>query len=381
MDPDGRGLGVAPASDALEVSVVRDDAAEDRDRSASHRDEAASDRDAAAARRSETKSGRLNSRADREASAGDRLSAEQDRLFAALDREFAEFDRRESGRERADHTGGDAAGWSEAGRRRDLAAVLRDEAATRRDELAVHRMSLALTRDREAALRDRRADMSDALSDLRDRAALERDRAAAARDVAAIHRDLLALERERHARELTADVASTRIGLLVAEAETDRQLASVDRLQSAIDRLAAMQDRVVRQAVPTMLGVDPETGVHSPGDGLWALEREIEAAESVHTQLAGAIVDLAPVLGGSTRGIAALVDRLRASLAHRDLVVRWSGTELLVILVGDGDLSTFRSEVAALGVEHLSIVRRGDGEGVQEFVTAVIGAGAEPALL
>ena len=118
--------------------------------------------------------------------------------------------------------------------------------------------------------------------------------------------------------------------------------------------------------------------MHSPGDGMWALEREIEAADSGHTQLAGAMVDLAPVLGGSSGGISLLVDRLRSSLAHRDLVVRWTATELLVVLVGDGDSRAFRTEVAALGVDHLTIVPRVEGEGVQDFVTAVIEAGAEP---
>ncbi len=378
MDPDLHGTGTESLLDA--PVLIREEAAADRDRSAAHRDAAATDRDSAAEHRSQGKTGRLSSRADREASAADRLSAEQDRLFAALDREFAEFDRREAGRERDERGEGDTAGWTEAGRRRELAAVLRDEAATRRDELAVHRMSLALTRDREAALRDRNADMVDALSDLRDRAALERDRAAAARDVAAIHRDLLALERERNALS-AADTSTRQIGLLVVEAETDRQLASVDRLQSAMDRLAAMQDRVVQVAVPTVAGADPRTGVHSAGDGLYALQREIEVADAGGTTLRAALVELAAVLGASTRGIATIVDGLRAALGHRDLVVRWSGTQILVALVGDSHPEELEAMAAALGIDHFVLVTRTDGQGLEEFVAAVVGAAEEPAAL
>jgi hypothetical protein len=360
--------------------AIREEAAADRDRSAAHRDTAADERDSAAEHRSQGRAGRLDSRADREASAGDRLSSEQDRLFAALDREFAEFDRREAGREHDEHDAGDTAGWTEAGRRRELAAVLRDEAATRRDELAAHRTSLALTRDREAALRDRNADMMDALADLRDRAALERDRAAAARDVAAIHRDLLALERERNA--LSALQAPTRrLGLLVIEAETDRQLASVDRLQAAMDRLAAMQDRVVKVAATAIVGADPRTGVYSAGDGLFALQREIEVADAGGTTLRAALVELDAVTGSEERGVGSVVDGLRAVLGHRDLVLRWSGAQILVALVGDSHPAELEAMAMTLGIDHFVLVTRTDGQDLDEFVAAVVAAAAEPAAL
>jgi hypothetical protein len=268
-------------------------------------------------------------------------------------------------------------GWLEAGRRRDLAAALRDDAARRRDELAAHRLVLSADRDVDAELRDRHADLVDAMADLRDRTALERDRTAAARDVAAVHRDILALERERRARDLQAHGAEPAIGLLVAEAETDRQLATVDRLQSAMDRLAAVQDRLSSAVAPTVASFDPETGVLTAGEGLYALERQWDDVTDGRGRMSAALVDLAePLLDGDI-DIVSLVDRLRASLSHRDFVLRWSATGFLVVLTDTSTPRQIEQVLVDIGVEPVTFVDREDDQTLQGFLESVV-TGAIP---
>jgi hypothetical protein len=242
----------------------------------------------------------------------------------------------------------------------------------------MHRMVLGIELDREADLRDRRAEMSDALAELRDRAALERDRAAAARDVAAIHRDLLALERERRARDLAEHGGAAPVQLLVAEAETDRQLATVDRLEAAMDRLAAVQDRVSTLAAPLVTGIDPDTGALTAGEGLWVLAQLLALPEVPDLQ--AALVDVAAVLarGSGPVGLAAAVDDLRGSLTHRDLLVRWTATQFLVVLVGrsaDGPLSPAAQQF--VGVEPPRFVPHVLGTSLESYLAAI--AGPEPA--
>jgi hypothetical protein len=353
----------------------RDVAASDRDAAANERDSSARDRDAAAEHRALGQSSRGYARSDRLAAAADRLTAEQDRLFAALDREFSDYDRRESARERDLAIDPDADGWREAARRRDLAAALRDDAARRRDELATQRSRVAADQDREAELRDRHSDFVDAMAELRDRTAVERDRAASARDVAAAHRDLLALERERHARTLVAEGREAPLSLLVVEAETDRQLATVDRLQSAMDRLATVQDRAVALSRLPAAGLDPDTGVLTTGEGLLALSRELIADDDSHTSVAGAIVDFGAVLTRDAPGLVALVDELRRSLSNRDLVIRWSATSFLVVLVG-ADAWRTADLLSGFGLPRIEFVPRSTGESLEPYLARLVASTA-----
>jgi hypothetical protein len=376
--PDDLVDGVGPDVASGTVHVVRDDDADHRDAAAAERDAAAADRDASAETRAVGKTGRRLARSDRMSSAGDRLAAEQDRLFSALDRDFADFDRRESARERIALTtdlpdGGDHNdGWLEAGRRRDLAASLRDEAARRRDDLSSQRTEISAARDLDADLRDRSADLIDAMADLRDRTALERDRAAAARDVAAVHRDMLALERERRARDLQAHGAEPSLGLLVTEAETDHQLATVDRLHSAMDRVAALHDRHSSAAAPSASGFDPETGVLTAGEGLYALESRWGDVTEGHDRMSAALVDLAEPLAEKGAELVALVDRIRASLSHRDLVLRWSVTGFLVVLTDTDTPRSVDQVLDELGVAPVVFVEREPGATLQGFLELVV---------
>jgi hypothetical protein len=368
---DGTVAGHAPDPGA-QAPLDRQVAADARDAAAAGRDSAAADRDKAADNRGIGRADRQHARTDRIVAASDRLAAEQDRLFAGLDRDFAAFDRQEADRERDTYAGGASGGWTEAARRRGLAAQLRDEAARRRDGLAVHRMNLGLELDREADQRDRRAEMTDALADLRDRAALERDRAAAARDVAAIHRDLLALERDRRVRELTEHGGDPPLHLLVAEAETDRQLATVDRLEAAMDRLAAVQDRVATLTAPLITGIDPDTGALTTGEGLWVLTRLLVDTEA--TDVRATLVDVGPALerGSGAAGLAAAVDVLRSGLSHRDLVVRWSPTQFLVVVLGAPP--ALEQLVGTLSdVEPGPFVSHEPGMALEDFLAAVTG--------
>jgi hypothetical protein len=364
-----------------ESLLVRDAAASHRDEAASDRDAAADDRDAAADARAVGRSGRRLARTDRMSAAGDRISSEQDRLFSALDRDFADFDRRESACERVEMSVEVSAaeahddGWLEAGRRRDLAAALRDDASRRRDDLAAHRIELSAERDAEAELRDRHADFVDAMADLRDRTALERDRTAAARDVAAVHRDILALERERRARDRHAHGATPAFGLLVAEAVTDRQLATVDRLQSAMDRLAALQDRLSSAGRPSASGFDPETGVLTAGEGLYVLERQWDGVTDGRDRMSAALVDLTSPLLDDGADIVSLVDRLRASLSHRDFVLRWSAAGFLVVLTDTRTPGRIEQVLDDVGAEPVTFVDREDGQTLQDFLESVVASG------
>ena len=293
-------------------------------------------------------------------------------MFAALDRDFAEFDRREAARERDLKGGPDLPGWGEAGRRRDLAAVLRDEAARRRDELAAQRLAAAAARDVVADRRARQEELSHALAELRDRAGVERDRAASARDVAAIHRDLLALERERRARDLEAAGDVAPVLLLVTEAETDRQLATVDRLQSAMDRLAAAQDRMAALQGPTSPGLDEETGVLLTGEGLWVLGRELLVADEADRPVSAVLIDVAGQVTPE-RSLPRVVDHLRRGLSHRDLVVRWGPTQFLVVLLEDDDAAAWLTTATG---RTLDLVPRQRGQSLEDFLAAVTGTGS-----
>ena len=160
----------------------------------------------------------------------------------------------------------------------------------------------------------------------------------------------------------------------MTEAETDRQLATVDRLESAMDRHAAVQDRVSTLAAPLVTGIDPETGALTPGEGLWVLAQLLALPEV--PDLEAALVDLAPALvrGTGTVGLASAVDDLRGSLTHRDLLVRWSATQFLVVLVGraaDGPLAPATQQF--VGVEPPRFVPHVLGTSLESYLAAIAG--------
>lgn len=325
----------------------RDAAAADREAAAIDRDGAASDRDAGAHHRVEVRVGRSVTRGDRLAAASDRYLSEQDRLSAALDRDFAESDRRESARERDAIAGLVTVGWGEAGDRRDLASVLRDDAARRRDEVALHRARAAETRDVDADRRERYGPADPALAYLRDRAGAERDRVATARDVAATLRDVLALERERR----SADRAAAGLLPPTNPFTTDRQ-------------------DVESVAVAPPLGLDPETGVLLPSEGLWVLGRELARADAGGEPVSGVVLDVEALLTPS-QNLTTVVDRLRRMLSHRELVVRWTTTSFLVVVVGHDGAATAALE--DLLTEPPALVRRTHGQSLASFLEAVTG--------
>ena len=165
--------------------------------------------------------------------------------------------------------------------------------------------------------------------------------------------------------------------LLVAEAETDRQLATVDRVESAMDRLAAVQDRVSTLAAPLVTGIDPETGALTAGEGLWVLAQLLALPDV--PELEAALVDLAPLLarGSGSHGLSAATDDLRGSLTHRDLLVRWTATQFLVVLVARPPEEEFPAPAAKAlaGLQPLQFVRHGPGASLEAYLDAVVGPG------
>jgi hypothetical protein len=167
------------------------------------------------------------------------------------------------------------------------------------------------------------------------------------------------------------------VQLLVAEAETDRQLATVDRLEAAMDRLAAVQDRAATLTAPLITGIDPETGALTTGEGLWVLTRLL--ADPDATDVGATLVDVGPALerGSGAAGLAVAVDALRAGLTHRDLVVRWSPTQFLVVVLGPApDLA--RVVGGLVDVEPGPFVTREARMPLEEFLAAVVGRAADP---
>ena len=365
LDPNV-GAGSAEHLDALVHD--RDRAAADRDAAADDRDSAASDRDATAAHRSRAGAARATALIDRAAAAGDRFTAEQDRLFAALDRDFAEFDRRESARERG--LIGDT-GFRAGARRADVAtsppasATMLRGAVTDSRPRGLRRLSSATRPPIGRTVRPTSRTRSRSCVTAPQPSVIgPRLRVTWPRPIATCS----ALERERRARDLEAGGGSAPVLLLVAEAETDRQLATLDRLQSAMDRLAAVQDRMDTPQGPASPGRDTETGVLMTGEGLWLLERELLAADEDSRSVAAVLIDVSDQVT-SGRPLPRVVDEVRRCLSHRDLVVRWSSTQFLVVLLEE-DASSAARLGAVTGTVVLPVERPGE-QSLEEFLAAV----------
>ena len=77
------------------------------------------------------------------------------------------------------------------------------------------------------------------------------------------------------------------------------------------------------------------------GEGLWLLERELLAADEAQRAVAAVLLEVAgPVASG--RSLPRVVDDLRRCLSHRDLVVRWTTTQFLVVLLDEDQGSAAR---------------------------------------
>lgn len=208
---------------------------------------------------------------------------------------------------------------------------------------------LAASRAHTAARRDDLARLRDADAEKRDQIAQARDRAADARDRAVEEEQLRAGARATPS-QLVHDLRELR-----EQARELRRQSALERLDAAADREAAAEDRRHAARERRLTGEDELTGALLRGAGETALAQEIGRARHKGHALAISILELdglaavndehGHVAGDALlRHLAAAVTR---ALHPYDLVVRWSGDEILLAIPGSTTPEA-RQHVAAI---------------------------------
>jgi diguanylate cyclase (GGDEF)-like protein len=283
---------------------------------------------------------------DQTASDTDQHHAGVDQTSSKSDQSLADSDQEASDRDQkaADDDLADGPADAEQVREYNATKAERKISTVERSATAAHRCQTAAQRLDAAERREEASRLRDLVAEARDRAAEERDRQAAL------------AEPTGPAAEARARAAADR-----ARAVRDRQRAAAEREQAAIDR------QMIRAALAEA-NLDELTGTFRRGQGVLALQGELERARRSGGQLVLAFVDVDGLKevndrDGHAAGDALLIDvveTIRSQLRAYDPVVRFGGDEF-VCAVCDLDLDGVRRRFEGIDKE---LARRREGASI-----------------
>jgi diguanylate cyclase (GGDEF)-like protein len=280
---------------------------------------------------------------DETLAAAEQTGANADQSLSDADQSTSEHDQNSSDRDQA------AADIDQA-----ASDAQRSESGLPAEYERTRKMRADSTLERHAA-----SQMRSAAAAMRDRVSERRDALAAARDIAGATRDQLAstldeaVERLERSPQRNAQSTSGRANLRAAlerrmgaesraRAALQRQAAADDRASAARDRQHAALDRMAYAHELAEAATDEMTGALRRGEGLLALQREMDRTSRTGEQLIIAFVDLDGLKAvndrdGHSAGDALLrtvVSLVTEEFRSYDLMIRFGGDEFVCSFSG-----------------------------------------------
>ncbi len=284
---------------------------------------------------------------DETLTAAEQTGADADQSLSDSDQSTSEHDQNSSDRDQAAADIDQAV--SDAHRSDSGLPAEYERTRKMRADSTVERHAMSQMRSAAAAMRDRVSERRDALAAARDIASATRDQLARTLD-----EEVERLER-RHSPQLNAESNGGRANLRSvlerqmgaqsrARAALQRQAAADDRASAARDRQHAALDRMAYARELTQAATDEMTGALRRGEGLVALQREMDRTQRTGEQLVVAFVDVDGLKAvndrdGHSAGDALLrkvVSLVIEEFRSYDLMLRFGGDEFVCSFSGGG---------------------------------------------
>jgi diguanylate cyclase (GGDEF)-like protein len=284
---------------------------------------------------------------DETLTAAEQAGADADQSLSDSDQSTSEHDQNSSDRDQAAADMDQAA--SDAQRSDSGSLVDYERTRKMRADSTLERHATSRMRSAAAAMRDRVSERRDALAVARDIASAARDQLAGTLD-----EEIERFERKRSPQQ-NAQSNGGRANLRAAlerrmgaqsraRAALQRQAAADDRASAARDRQHAALDRVAYAHELAAAATDEMTGALRRGEGLVALQREMDRTRRSGEQLIVAFIDVDGLKtvndrDGHSAGDALLrtvVSLVIEEFRSYDLMLRFGGDEFVCSFSGDG---------------------------------------------